>query len=203
MNKYEVIIDTLPETENHIEILFRQAGDGFIQVEYGHEQRVELLDSFRILAVDKKIKDMKIKGLIETLPSLRANMIHFDPTVISPQAMIDKIKEAESSVLGVDDMVIDSRVITLPIAFEDSQTKLAVERYLKQVRPDAPNCADGYNLEYMAQCNGCTVDDIKKMLLTTDWYNSGCGFWPGGGFFWPMDPRCKMIVPKYNQGAAF
>lgn len=36
------------------------------------------------------------------------------------------------------------------------------------------------------------------MLLTTDWYNSGCGFWPGGGFFWPMDPRCKMIVPKYN-----
>jgi allophanate hydrolase subunit 1 len=50
----------------------------------------------------------------------------------------------------------------------------------------------------MALCNGCTADDIKRMLLTTDWYNSGCGFWPGGGFFWPMDPRCKILVPKYN-----
>lgn len=197
-NKYEVILDTLPETENHIEILFRQAGDGFIQVEYGHEQRVELLDSFRILAVDSKIKKMRIQGLIETVPSLRANLIHFDPTVISAAQLIDKIKEAEDSVKGMDDMVIDSRIITLPIAFEDSQTKKAVELYLKQVRPDAPNCADGYNLEYMAQCNGCTVEDIKHMLLSTDWYNSGCGFWPGGGFFWPMDPRCKMIVPKYN-----
>lgn len=139
-NKYEVILDTMPETENHIEILFRQAGDGFIQVEYGHEQRVELLDSFRILAVDSKIKKMQIQGLIETVPSLRANLIHFDPTVISAAQLIDKIKEAEDSVKGMDDMVIDSRIITLPIAFEDSQTKKAVELYLKQVRPDAPNC---------------------------------------------------------------
>lgn len=125
-------------------------------------------------------------------------MIHFDPLKISPRQMIDKIKEIEETISGINTMVIDSRIITLPIAFEDSETKKAVEMYLKQVRPEAPNCADGYNLEYMAQCNGCTVADIKKMLLTTDWYNSGCGFWPGGGFFWPMDPRCKMIVPKYN-----
>jgi allophanate hydrolase subunit 1 len=197
-SKYDVIMDTLPQKGERIEILFRQAGDGFIQVEYGHEQRVELLDSFRILAADAKIRKLKIKGLIETLPSLRANMIHFDPTIIAPQKLIDTIKEVEESIAGVDDMVIDSRIITLPIAFEDSQTKKAVELYLKQIRPDAPNCAGGYNLEYMAICNGCTTDDIKHMLLTTDWYNSGCGFWPGGGFFWPMDPRCKMLVPKYN-----
>jgi len=198
MSKYEVILDTLPAAQDRTEILFRQAGDGFIQVEYGHEQRVELLDSFRILAVDSKIKQAHIHGLIETVPSLRANLFHFDPLVISPQELIVEIKKAEESIKDVDDMVIDSRIITLPIAFEDSQTKKAIELYQKQVRPDAPNCADGYNLEYMAQCNGCSVDDIKHMLLDTYWYNSGCGFWPGGGFFWPMDPRCKMIVPKYN-----
>lgn len=198
MSKYDVVIDILPASGDRIEVLFRQAGDGFIQVEYGYEQRVELLDSFRILAVDAKVKEMKIKGLIETLPSLRANMIHFDPTIISPEELIYKIKEAEESIANVNDMVINSRIITLPIAFEDSETKKAVEMYMKQIRPDAPNCADGYNLEYMALCNGCSVEDIKHMLLDTYWYNSGCGFWPGGGFFWPMDPRCKMIVPKYN-----
>ncbi len=198
MSKYEVILDTLPATQERTEILFRQAGDGFIQVEYGHEQRVELLDSFRILAVDSKIKQVNIQGLIETVPSLRANLFHFDPLVISPGELIAEIKKAEESITSVEEMVIDSRIITLPIAFEDSQTKKAVALYQKQVRPDAPNCVDGYNLEYMAQCNGCSVDDIKHMLLDTYWYNSGCGFWPGGGFFWPMDPRCKMIVPKYN-----
>jgi allophanate hydrolase subunit 1 len=198
LKKYEVIIDTLPAENDRPEVLFRQAGDGFIQVEYGREQRVNLLDSFRILAADAKIKTKRLHGLIETLPSLRANMIHFDPTLLAPQKLIEEIKEAEQSVAGVDDMVIDSRIITLPIAFEDSQTKLAVELYQKQVRPDAPNCADGYNLTYMAACNGCTADDIKYKLLHTDWYNSGCGFWPGGGFFWPMDPRSKMNVPKYN-----
>lgn len=198
MSKYEVILNTLPAKEDRTEILFRQAGDGFLQVEYGYEQRVELMDSFRILAVDAKVKEMNIKGLIETLPGLRTNMIHFDPTVITVYQLIDKIKEAEESISGIDDMVIKSRIITLPIAFEDSQTKKAVELYLKQIRPEAPNCADGYNLEYMALYNGCSVQDIKQMLLNTYWYNSGCGFWPGGGFFWPMDPRCKMIVPKYN-----
>ncbi|HWQ79310.1 MAG TPA: carboxyltransferase domain-containing protein [Anaerovoracaceae bacterium] len=198
MTKYNVIMDTLPATEDRTEILFRQAGDGFIQVEYGHEQRVELLDSFRTLAVDAKVREMKIPGLIETLPSLRANMFHFDPTVISPQSLIERLKEAENSVAGVDDMVISSRIITLPIAFEDSQTKLAVELYGKQIRKDAPNCEGGYNLEYMALCNGVTVEEIKQKLLNTYWYNSGCGFWPGGGFFWPMDPRSKLNVPKYN-----
>ncbi|MDR1043095.1 MAG: allophanate hydrolase subunit 1 [Clostridiales Family XIII bacterium] len=198
MGRYDVILDTLPAKGDRTEILFRQAGDGFIQVEYGREQRVELLDSFRILAADAKIKAKALPGFIETLPSLRANMLHFDPVTLPPRKLIDAVKDIEESIAGVDDMVIESRLITLPIAFEDSQTKLAVAQYVKQIRADAPNCKDGYNLEYMAQCNGCTVQDIKDMLINTEWYNSGCGFWPGGGFFWPMDPRSKMNVPKYN-----
>jgi allophanate hydrolase subunit 1 len=198
MTKYNVIIDTTPATQNCKEILFRQAGDGFIQVEYGRVQTADMLDSFRMLAVDEKIRGMKIKGLIETLPSIRTNMLHFDPTVITPAAIIDKVKEAESMIGGVDKMVVTSRTITLPIAFEDSETKKAVSEYLRKIRPDAPNCADGYNLSYFAQCNGCSVDDIKFRVLNTDWYNSGCGFWPGGGFFYPLDPRYKILVPKYN-----
>ena len=46
-NCYNVMLDTMPETESRVEVLFRQAGDGFLQVEYGREQRANLLDSFR------------------------------------------------------------------------------------------------------------------------------------------------------------
>jgi allophanate hydrolase subunit 1 len=196
--KYDVILDTMPETENRLEVLFRQAGDGFIQVEYGREQRAMLHDSFRMLSVNDIIHKKKIKGLIETVPGIRTNLIHFDPEVLSIPYLIDGIKDAEEELPTIDDVVLSSRLIHLPLAFEDSETKKAVEKYRKEVRPDAPNVINGYNIEYIALCNGVSVAEVKKMILGTEWFDSGGGFWPGGAFLWPWDPRCALVVPKYN-----
>ena len=195
---YETIIDTLPPKEGRKEVLFRQAGDGFLQVEYGREQVLYVPDSFRMLAVDTAIKEKQVQGLIETVPGLRTNMFHFDPLALSQEELIRVIKETEEAFENVEDVVVESRLIKLPIAFEDSETKKAVQKYSEGIRPDAPNIIDGYNLEYIAMCNGVTKEEVKRMLLDTEWFNSGCGFWPGGGFFWPLDPRCALVVPKYN-----
>lgn len=197
-NRYEVILDRLPEADSMPEVLFRQAGDGFIQVEYGAAPRFNLVDSFRALTINAAVKDKSIKGLYETVPGIRTNLYHFDPEVLPVKKLIAEIKEAEEKLLHVEDIVFESRLITLPIAFADSETKKAVAKYVKEVRPDAPNVMNGYNIEYSALCNGVAVDDIKKMICATEWYNSGNGFWPGGGFFWPLDPRCAVVVPKYN-----
>ncbi len=197
-NRYDVILDTLPPTDTRLEVLFRQAGDGFLQMEYGREQRANLQDSFRMLAVNDIILSQQLEGLIETVPGLRTNLFHFNPEVLSVEKLTGAIKEAEDTLKTIDDIEVESRLISLPIAFEDSETKKAVEKYVKEVRPDAPNVIDGYNLEYIAMCNGITVADAKRMILETEWYNSGGGFWPGDGFFWPMDPRCALVVPKYN-----
>lgn len=195
-SKYATILDTLKLDE--FDVLFRQAGDGFMQVEYGYLQRLHIPDSFRMLAVNDLIKEKRSPGLIETVPGLRTNMFHFDPEVLSVEKLVDAIKECESRFRDVASLRVKSRVIRLPIAFEDSETKSAVEKYLSGIRPDAPNCAGGYNLEYIAQCNGVTAKEAKEMILGTEWFNSGCGFWPGGGFFWPTDPRRALVVPKYN-----
>ncbi len=196
--KYDVIIDTMPATESRLEILFRLAGDGFLQVEYGREQRAALQDSFRMLAINDIILSKTIKGLIETVPGIRTNLLHFDPEIISFQDIIEIVKESEDSMPTIDDVVLESRIIHLPIAFGDTETKKAVAKYVAEVRPDAPNVIDGYNIEYMAMCNGITVEETKNMILGTEWFNSGGGFWPGGAFLWPMDPRCAIVVPKYN-----
>jgi len=198
VGKYDVTLDTMPETGSRLEVLFRQAGDGFLQVEYGREQRAALQDSFRMLAVNDIIKEKKIKGLIETVPGLRTNLFHFDPEQIDVKTLIEDIKDAENSMPTIDDVVLTSRVIHLPLAFEDSETKKAVAKYVKEVRPDAPNVINGYNLEYIAMCNGVSVQKTKDMFLGTEWFNSGGGFWPGGAFLWPVDPRCAIVVPKYN-----
>lgn len=197
-NRYQAILETLPATETRLEVLFRQAGDGFLQIEYGRVQRANLLDSFRMQTIDAEIRKRAPVGLIETLPGIRTNMIHFDPEVLSVEELIDMIEGFEEGRASVDDIVMPSRLIHLPIAFEDSETRKAVAKYEKEVRPNAPNIIDGYNLEYIALCNGITAAEVKAKLLGTSWYNSGGGFWPGGGFFWPMDPRCAIVVPKYN-----
>lgn len=195
---YNVILDSLPPTQTRLEVLFRQAGDGFIQAEYGRAQRADLLDSFRIQTVNSRLLAKKIPGLIETVPGIRTNLFHFDPEISSPRELIQAVAEEEQAVVDIEGIELQSRVIHLPIAFEDSETCKAVKKYVKEVRPDAPNVINGYNLEYIAMCNGVSVTEVKQMLLGTEWYNSGCGFWPGGGFFWPMDPRCAIVVPKYN-----
>jgi allophanate hydrolase subunit 1 len=196
-NKYNTILKTLDIGED-FEVLFRQAGDGFLQIEYGYEQRLHLPDSFRMLAVNELILNRRIRGVIETVPGLRTNMFHFDPELLSADALIGIITESEENFKDVSTLKIKSRLIHLPIAFEDSQTKAAVEKYVNSIRPEAPNCENGYNLEYIAACNGVTTDEAKRMVLETEWFNSGCGFWPGGGFFWPMDSRKALVVPKYN-----
>ncbi len=197
-DKYDVILDTMDATESRLEILFRQAGDGFVQVEYGREQRAALQDSFRMLAINDILLSKSINGLIETVPGIRTNLLHFNPEIISYQELIENVKESEDSMSTIDDVVLESRIINLPIAFEDSETKKCVAKYVAEVRQDAPNVINGYNIEYMAMCNGVSVAEIKKMLLGTEWFNSGGGFWPGGAFLWPMDPRCAIVVPKYN-----
>jgi urea carboxylase len=121
--KYDVILDTMPATESRLEILFRQAGDGFLQVEYGREQRAALQDSFRMLAINDIILSKAIDGLIETVPGIRTNLLHFDPETISNQKIIEVVKESEESMPTIDDVVLESRVIHLPIAFEDTETK--------------------------------------------------------------------------------
>ncbi len=195
---YNVILDTLLEEGSRPEVLFRQAGDGFLQVEYGLVPRFNLVDSFRVLAVNSAVKAKKIKGLFETVPGLRTNLYHFDPEVVSPKKLSAEITDCEKKIADVKEIEFESRLITLPIAFADSETRKAVAKYVKEVRPNAPNVINGCNIEYSALCNGVAVEDIKRMICGTEWYNSGNGFWPGGGFFWPLDPRCAIVVPKYN-----
>jgi len=34
---------------------------------------------------------------------------------------------------------------------------------------------------------------MPHMVCHTESYKSGNGFWPGGGFFWPLDPRDAIV----------
>ncbi|MHB1405381.1 MAG: carboxyltransferase domain-containing protein [Desulfitobacteriaceae bacterium] len=120
---FNVILDSLPEEGSRQKVLFRQAGDGFLQVEYGENPRFNLVDSFRVLTVNGAVKRKKTPGLFETVPGIRTNLYHFDPEILPVKKLIGEIKEVEESISDVKEIEFESRLITLPITFGDSETK--------------------------------------------------------------------------------
>lgn len=197
-SEYEVVLDTVPSGRGRPEVVFRRAGDGFIQVEYWRNPRFSIVESFRIQLINSLMNEGPCKGFIESVPALRTNLVHYDPCATSGAKIVAWVRELELGVGSIEDVAFPSRRIVLPIAFGDSRTRQAVERYCNEVRKDAPNVIQGHNLEFVARYNGCSVADVERMVVETEWYNSGNGFTPGSGLFWPLDPRCAINVPKYS-----
>jgi Allophanate hydrolase subunit 1 len=137
--------------------------------------------------------------VVEAAPGLRSLLVCFDPSTISAAALVERLNEVHSSVPGQADLVIPSRKVTLPIAFDDSTSRDAVQRYITTIRQDAPNTAGGNNIDYTVAYNGLPDREaLYEAILGTDWWNAFTGFFPGLPFMFPLDPRHEITVPKYN-----
>ena len=96
-------------------------------------------------------------------------------------------------------MQIPSRLVHLPVAFDDSQTRAAVDRYIHSIRKDAPNCEGGNNIDYIVEYNGLeSREDLYEAIVATEQWAAFIGFFPGLPFMFPLDPRHTIFVPKYN-----
>ncbi|MHC1585968.1 MAG: 5-oxoprolinase subunit B family protein [Candidatus Hecatellaceae archaeon] len=199
--KSEAVIDVLPQDEKRaFNVIFRYAGDEWIVMDYDVAyQKVDLLLNLRIMAVDQELKKRIKEGLIETIPGFRAALtIHYDPKVLPLKKLVDELKQIESEMVQEEITAIPSRHIELPITFRDSKTTEYIQWYAKYVRSDAPNIINNHNIEYIALCNGISVEELIDLITLTDWWTVTIGFWPGLPFLLPIDPRCMISVPKYN-----
>jgi allophanate hydrolase subunit 1 len=87
----------------------------------------------------------------------------------------------------------------MPLAFDDSQTRAAVGRYVHSIRDDAPNAEGGTNIDYIIRYNGLRDrDELYETVLATEHWTAFIGFFPGLPFMFPLDPRDAIFVPKYN-----
>ncbi len=204
-SKYDPVLKRMPENEHRKEITFRIAGDGFLQVKYGTAKlstqkslKDIIFDAFRVIIVNDKVKNAKIKGLKETVPGAESLLCLFDPLEISHYDLVDELSKIESQVNNIEDFTIDTRVVRLPLTFEDSEVSRSITKYVKEIKPEAINCKDGSNLQYIADYNGITVEEVKEKFIKTDWLVAMVGFFPGLPYFYPLNPTCAITAPKYN-----
>jgi len=64
--------------------------------------------------------------------------VHVDPVVLPLARALEMVLEEEAGLGEGGDIEVPSRVVSLPLSWEDEAALLAVERYMSSVRPDAP-----------------------------------------------------------------
>jgi len=154
---------------------FLIAGDRYISVEVANAMNIQT--SFRVLALDRAVKESGIHGLVETVLTYRAVMIYFDNQKVSIKDLIIELKKIVDNMARVES--VSSRLIELPC------------RYGGKYGPD---------LEYVAE-----VNKLKNADEAAEWHYSAphwvgiVGFTPGHPFLMSLNPPNKILnAPKYK-----
>nr|WP_174506322.1 urea carboxylase [Acinetobacter sp. Marseille-Q1620] len=178
-------------------VTYRPAGNSYLLVEYG-ELVLDLNLRFRIHALMQWVKEQDIQGIIDLTPGIRSLQIHFDSIRLDQLELLEKLKQAEAELPDIQEMQVASRTVYLPLAWEDSQTKLATERYMQTVRPDAPWCPD--NIEFIRRINGLpSKQAVKDVVYNASYLVMGLGdVYLGAPVATPLDPRQRLVTTKYN-----
>ncbi|WP_083711588.1 5-oxoprolinase subunit B family protein [Domibacillus epiphyticus] len=176
---------------------YEYGGDEFIFVELAEEMSLEV--NFQAMAITKKLREENAADILDICPSNASYMVRFNPDSIHPDALISKLKELEKSV-SMDDFEITSRLVDVPILFEDPWTHEALIRF--RDRHQDPESTD---LEYVARINGFeSTDALIKGITDYPYLVSMIGFVPGLPWCYQMVPREKQIeAPKYVRPRTF
>jgi urea carboxylase len=112
--------------------------------------------------------------------------------------LLDVLMQAENSLMAIDDMAIETRIVRLPLSWDDDATQLAIAKYMQSVRADAPWCPS--NIEFIRRVNGLdTVLDVKRILFEASYLVLGLGdVYLGAPVTTPLDPRHRLVTTKYN-----
>jgi allophanate hydrolase subunit 1 len=192
------IIDRRPPDDGKPGIVYRYAGDRGVLVEYG-EMEFDLTLNFFVLAVDDALREHAVRGVVETAPGFRSILISYDPSELPVDELLERLHSIHDELQVERGMAIPSRIVHMPVAFDDSQTRQAVQRYINTIRRDAPNCEGGSNVDYIVRYNGfADREELYAAVLASEQWTGFIGFFPGLPFMFPVDPRETVFVPKYN-----
>ena len=184
-----------------VAVVYRRAGDANVLVEYGPP----ILDIGLRLRVHALMEWLESHGrerlgaaLIDLTPGIRSLQVHYDPDRLSQAALVAILAEADAALGDLQDARVASRVVHLPLAWDDSQTRLATARYEQLVRKDAPWCPR--NIEFIRRINGLDSEEaVREIVFAADYLVLGLGdVYLGAPVATPVDPRHRLVTTKYN-----
>jgi urea carboxylase len=176
---------------------FRADGDKYLLVEYG-EMKLDLTLRFRIHALEQRLREAALPGILDITPGVRSLHIHFDSRMLPREMLIDTLDQLDLTMPPLEDITVPSRIVHMPLSWDDPQAKIAQEKYMQAVRPDAPWCPS--NIEFIRRINGLdSVEDVYRIVHAASYLVLGLGdVYLGAPVATPVDPRHRLVTTKYN-----
>ncbi|MCU9953626.1 urea carboxylase [Burkholderia sp. BKH01] len=186
-----------PAAGNGIGVVYRRSGDRNVLIEYG-PLVLDLHLRFRVHALMCWLDAHRLPGMLDLTPGIRSLQVHFDAHALPLDALLAHLQAAERELPDVADMRVPNRIVHLPLSWDDPSTRVAIERYMQSVRPDAPWCPS--NIEFIRRINGLDgIDAVKRIVFDARYLVMGLGdVYLGAPVATPLDPRHRLVTTKYN-----
>ncbi|MBW4550761.1 MAG: 5-oxoprolinase/urea amidolyase family protein [Aphanocapsa sp. GSE-SYN-MK-11-07L] len=190
------ILHIIPD-DHGISITYRQAGDKYILVEYG-PLVLDLNLRFCAHALKHWLLDHHIPGILDLTPGMRSLQVHYDSRVVSQAALLAALITAEHELPSIVGLEVPTRIVHLPLSWDDEATQLAIQKYIQSVRKDAPWCPS--NIEFIRRINGLnSIEQVKEIVFNASYLVMGLGdVYLGAPVATPLDPRHRLVTTKYN-----
>ena len=170
---------------------FFAGGDRYIEVELGDEMSFEL--NFLVHTLSAAIRAAKIEGVIELIPEMASLQISYDPDRIAYDDVLAEVTKLHGLAGSGSELELDSRLFYVPILYFDPWTEECVNDYRAKV---ADKVLDP---DLLCQLNGLSNRaELKRIHSGTEYWVAALGFWPGLCSLMPLDPRSRLVAPKYN-----
>ncbi|MBW4674898.1 MAG: urea carboxylase [Desmonostoc geniculatum HA4340-LM1] len=191
------ILAEIPADDRQIAVTYRQAGDKYLLIEYG-DLVLDLKLRFRVHELMADLETNPINGIWELTPGMRSLQIHYDSRVISQSNLVAALQNIESHLPDISGLEVPSRIVYLPLSWDDESTQLAIEKYVQSVRKDAPWCPS--NIEFIRRINGLgSIAEVKEIVFNASYLVMGLGdVYLGAPVAVPLDPRHRLVTTKYN-----
>ncbi|GGJ87282.1 urea carboxylase [Pseudomonas matsuisoli] len=196
------VLAEFPPEGSRPRVVYRQAGDAYVLLEYG-DNVLDLALRLRVHLLMEALKAEPLPGLEELAPGVRSLQLRYDSRVLHQQALLDHLLRLELRLADVANLKVPTRIVHLPMAFEDSATLGAVTRYRETVRSEAPWLPN--NVDFLQRTNGLeTREQVRDILFDASYLILGLGdVYLDAPCAVPLDPRHRLLSSKYNPARTY
>ena len=161
---------------------FLPAGDRSVVMEFGNSISPNINAKIRNMV--NSIESSSTKGVTELTPTYRSIQVIYDPLQTGYDELVDSLRELELS-MGEGDLG-SYRIVEFPTVYGGEY---------------------GPDIEFVAEHNNLTVDEVIKIHTSSDYLLYMLGFTPGFGYLGGMSekiatPRLQIPRTKIPAGSA-
>ncbi|MGE7965774.1 urea carboxylase [Pseudomonas sp. NPDC089918] len=179
------------------QLVARLSGDTHLLLEIGAPE-LDLVLRFRAHALMQALESKHLHGVIDLTPGIRSLQVHYQPEQLPLADLLGIVAGEWDAVCAAKDLQVPSRIVHLPLSWDDPACQLAIEKYMTTVRKDAPWCPS--NLEFIRRINDLpNLDEVQRTVFDASYLVMGLGdVYLGAPVATPLDPRHRLVTTKYN-----